>query len=829
MRTTSFSSVSYRFLAALAVIAMVLAALPVMPAYAASITVETTVDELTADGNCSLREAVINSNNNFATHPDCTAGSNAAVDVITLTGGQTYTLSLTGVSASQTGDLDLSDTAGLTIQSSNTTQAIITANGIDRVLDVAATGGNVTLNYITLTNGAPTSGTTGGGINFGSNGTLNITNSVISNNTAPSTTSCGAGLFNNTAATVNITNSTFENNDCTAAGADGGGIFKGTGGILNISNSTFLGNDAAENGGAAHFSPSTVNITNSTFFNNTADKGGAIQTGGATVTVDFSTFSGNVATSALTNRGGAIQVSTGTVAINRSILANSTGHDCDETTDGLTTITNSLVEDQFDCNGTPTSTQDPDLGALANNGGQTLTMAIGDDSPAHDAALSCNSVATDQRGVTRPQGNACDLGAFEVATDPTVLSIVAASPNPTSAATVDYTVTFSEPVTGVGPSDFSLNLSGVVGATVTAVAPVSGPASVYTVTVNTGNGSGTLQLRVPSSASILDDDNNSLANLPFNTGDTYNVTKDPTAPGAASLISPSGTINDSTPDFSWDAVFGATWYYLWVNAPSGNGFIQQWYSAADAGCPSGTGTCTVTSPKTLSGGAHTWWIRTWNSQGYGPWSDPGLNFNVSLPTAPGVATQVSPSGAITDTRPTYTWNAVSGVTWYYLWVKRPSGDPIKQWYEASVICSGGTCSIEHPVDLSAGQHTWWVQTWNAGGFGPWSAGLTFTVNAPGVATLVSPNGNTNDITPTYTWNAVPGATWYYLWVNAPSGNGFIQLWYTAAQAGCPNGTGSCSVTPAQNHALGAHTWWIRTWSSAGYGPWSNAMNFSVIP
>jgi hypothetical protein len=107
--------------------------------------------------------------------------------------------------------------------------------------------------------------------------------------------------------------------------------------------------------------------------------------------------------------------------------------------------------------------------------------------------------------------------------------------------------------------------------------------------------------------------------------------------------------------------------------------------------------------------------------------------------------------------------------------------------------------------------------------------MNFTVNPPGGATPGSPNSNTNDNTPTYTWNAVPGATWYHLWVNAPSGNGFIQLWYTAAQAGCPNGTGSCSVTPAQNHALGAHTWFLRTWSSAGYGPWSGGQAFNITP
>ncbi|WP_322495636.1 choice-of-anchor Q domain-containing protein [Chloroflexus sp.] len=67
--------------------------------------------------------------------------------------------------------------------------------------------------------------------------------------------------------------------------------------------------------------------------------------------------------------------------------------------------------------------RDPMLRALANNGGPSQTMAIPADSPARDAGAACP--AADQRGVARPQLNACDLGAFElqvplVATPPIV-------------------------------------------------------------------------------------------------------------------------------------------------------------------------------------------------------------------------------------------------------------------------------------------------------------------------------------------------------------------------------------------------------------------------
>ena len=87
---------------------------------------------------------------------------------------------------------------------------------------------------------------------------------------------------------------------------------------------------------------------------------------------------------------------------------------------------------------------------------------------------------------------------------PTVLSInrtTPAGPN-TVDSSVTYTVTFSEPVTGVDPTDFALALTG----TVTTAPPlvVNGSAAVYTVTVNGVSGSGTLGLNLVDDGSIKD-------------------------------------------------------------------------------------------------------------------------------------------------------------------------------------------------------------------------------------------------------------------------------------------------------------------------------------
>jgi hypothetical protein len=97
---------------------------------------------------------------------------------------------------------------------------------------------------------------------------------------------------------------------------------------------------------------------------------------------------------------------------------------------------------------------------------------------------------------------------------------------------------------------------------------------------------------------------------------------------------------------------------------------------------------------------------------------------------------------------------------------------------------------------------------------------------PGSATLVSPVGTINEDTPTYTWNAVSDATWYNLWVNDSTGNP-IDNWYSAADAGCGSGSGSCSITPETELALGSCVWWIKTYNNDGHGDWSSSLSFTV--
>ena len=309
-----------------------------------------------------------------------------------------------------------------------------------------------------------------------------------------------------------------------------------------------------------------------------------------------------------------------------------------------------------------------------------------------------------------------------------------------------------------------------------------------------------------------------------------------TVPGAPTLISPLGIAIEIRPTYKWKAVATALRYELEVRDGSDIVFtrllfVRPAYRSYGLRCYT-LPTCTVTPQVTLPYGAQSWRVRAWNHNGYGPWSEKG---SIGRVVPPGGATLIAPKGTTTDTTPTYRWNAEATATAYYLGVNRGSNKIIGIWYTAAQTgCAAGTgtCSLTPSTALQNGAHTWWIQTKNLGGEGPESASMRFAVISPPVAsppvaaTLIAPKGTTTDTTPTYSWNAVAAATHYYLWVSRGSSK-VIGTWYTAAQAECATGTGTCRITPSTALQSGDHAWWIQTWNAKGRGPWSARSDFTV--
>lgn len=132
-------------------------------------------------------------------------------------------------------------------------------------------------------------------------------------------------------------------------------------------------------------------------------------------------------------------------------------------------------------------------------------------------------VGTHTLTYTFTDGNGCTNTAsddVEVFSVPEVTSIVRADSNPTDAASVDFTVTFSESITGMGTGDFVIDATGITGASVTGI---SGSGAAYTVTVNTGSGSGTLSIDFDADASGGVTNGNCVSTADFTNGEEYDI------------------------------------------------------------------------------------------------------------------------------------------------------------------------------------------------------------------------------------------------------------------------------------------------------------------
>ena len=561
------------------------AAFPARAHAASTITVATNADEINSNGLCSLREAITNANGDNQTYTDCVIGSgddtiqfNDALGTTTITLGSTLP--------------DLLDPDGLTINGGG--DITISGNNLYRIF--IAYSGSLTLNNLTLANGKVVSAL--GGAISANQISLIINESTFSGNSAV----LGGGIYIEDG-TLDITNSSFSGNSALY----GGGIASAGSTLLTITNSIFSTNVASDGGGGGGvYSAGTMTITKSTFTDNIGGRGSIGNYGTATIT--NSTFSGN-STSGTGGAGDIYQLGTSsTLNLYNNILANNGGGGHCMIENGTVSGNNNLIEDLSTAcgftngvNGNITGS-DPNLGLMT---GSPAYFPLNIGSPAIDAGNDtvCATTPvsnTSQNGVARPQGTHCDIGAYELDNiAPTVSSIVRAHLNPTTAVSVDFTVTFSEPVTGVNLADFTLASSGVTGASITSVTPVSG--TTYTVTVNTGTGSGTLRLDMPVSATINDLSGNPLATLPYTSGASYIVDK--TAPTVFSNLrvnsSPTAASNvDFTVTFSEpvtgvdladftlisSGVTGAsitsvtpvsgTTYTVTVNTGTGNGIIR---------------------------------------------------------------------------------------------------------------------------------------------------------------------------------------------------------------------------------------------------------------
>lgn len=292
---------------------------------------------------------------------------------------------------------------GVTINGSTTGTTIVDGNNAASVFNIHVPNTAVNLNNLIIQHGAGTDpgfGTRWGGGILLYQANLTINNSTIRENQAY--TGGGVAMLTQTAE-------------------------------LRINHSSIHHNQAVDRGSAVYVVSDTW-ISNSTISQNQGLPGSTFESYDSLIILN-STISDN----GTSGNKSAVFQTIGTLTLVNSILANPAYNvDCSGSTlanshHNLLGATNSSCGIINGTNGNLVG-QDPKLGSLQDNGGATATMELLAGSPAIDggddtvcAAAPSNNL--DQRGVARPQGSHCDIGAYEAtATVPPVV-MVSFTPN----------------------------------------------------------------------------------------------------------------------------------------------------------------------------------------------------------------------------------------------------------------------------------------------------------------------------------------------------------------------------------------------------------------
>ncbi|HAV76859.1 MAG TPA: hypothetical protein DCX53_05835, partial [Anaerolineae bacterium] len=436
-------------------VASLLALTPASPAYAATLTVNTLVDENDGsclDGDCSLRDAlgvadpgdtidfsvtgtILLTSQLAITQPVWIVGPGS--NLLTIDGDETYRVFYMNSGAINVDISGMKITGGYAIADGG--GGIYSAGALLSLDEVIIQDNTVNLQY-----------GNGGGV-FANTGSLTVTNSLVTENHSDH----GSGVSCNTCI-LSISDTEISNNDdidSHDAYTYGGGLYIVNTASATLTRVTISGNTAGAAGGV-YISDSTVTIEESAIFNNTTDTeeaGGGLyinNPSGDTVTVKNSTISSNTNTHA-SGSGGGIFIPFGTLNLNNVTIAGNTVQGLfgggGIVSFGTVNLQNTIIADNVsayefnsddDCRGTINSLdynlienvssnctvtgvttnnitgQDPALNYLALINStyvhslQTISLAI---DAGNDGA--CETI--DQRGTIRPIGPSCDIGAYE--------------------------------------------------------------------------------------------------------------------------------------------------------------------------------------------------------------------------------------------------------------------------------------------------------------------------------------------------------------------------------------------------------------------------------
>ena len=369
-------------------------------AFSATITVTIEDDTIAADGQCSLREAITAANTDAAFN-GCPAG-NGMDEILLAAEEYRFDLAGAGEDANASGDLDIR--SNLTVRGAGADLTRIRGDRDDRVFDVASPASDVVIEGVTIRNGA---GALGGGVLLGAGVNMLIKGVSLTGNA----TIQGGGVAS--FGTLDIVDSVFHANDATTGGA----VWSASGSVTSLRNVTLDSNTALDSGSAASFNGAAL-LNNVTASQNIADSDfddigdGAIEVF-ATVTLSNTILARNLD---LSIGGGALVSSDCAIRAGGELV--SADHNLIGILGNACVLSNPQLGDQ---NGTPAQPLNPLLQPFDLYGGTVETFLPTAASPVVEAgsplvpgfgAGACE--ASDARGVLRPQGARCDIGAAEL-------------------------------------------------------------------------------------------------------------------------------------------------------------------------------------------------------------------------------------------------------------------------------------------------------------------------------------------------------------------------------------------------------------------------------
>jgi hypothetical protein len=182
-------------------------------------------------------------------------------------------------------------------------------------------------------------------------------------------------------------------------------------------------------------------------------------------------------------------------------------------------------------------------------------------------------------------------------------------------------------------------------------------------------------------------------------------------------IAPAGTIADTTPTYKWSKVAGATHYQYQLLKGTTSIYIKT-ISAAACGT---TAYCLHTPTTVLSNSTYTWKVRT---KVAGVWQAFSTTKTFAFATIP---TPMTPTGATTDTTPTYGWSKVVDATHYQVQLLKGTTSIYIKMIAATACGVSTNCIYTPTTVLTAGTYTWKVRAKVAGTWKDYSTAKTFTL------------------------------------------------------------------------------------------------------